>query len=901
MAAVSRQSSFEDFASTPGEKAVAEAIAGDDDDPDPDPDDDGGGGGNGGGGGGDEVPPPPPSGWERAVEYVREFYDDSYDARTKLGSDLRRWADHTDVDAPDAVAGESVLQPLIRYQKQSPKQVWDAITQVVNRADARTIGKLIVDFALEKRARDDDRTLTLREEAQVRSHAENNRLDRVLSVVLNDARTAETLAEVFEHPRELLAYYYGDEHYSFTDLSGVGEAADRRLTAALKPLVGVYGKPGTPKWNLSEQQYRDDLDAAASGRRQVPIIVVATTSTPQYYVIEEDDPNAGGALTMGVQDDLNRVLRNVIGPASQFETDARIGTATVEWARAASDRELVDVSLERDIQVEQLPDGVANAQESWFEAARRSATQYDSLRDLLSAMGGMAQMTGAMPSWVFDVRDTLDQLDALYEPGVQSFGTVETPDDFDCATREMFVGVVAYALYRLEVDPGADDADTQYRDRLADTAADVFDRLADSLYGARCDVAVSRQAYDAAVQDLVLALRNGDVDHRPPAGWLTKQFGDGVSPAKGGDYEPGDQQAAAPSTDDVDDVLDALGDGWNLVAQSADRLRFENVDSDLPADAVIITNTDRGWDAEYERGSQRFDGTSQFYDRPTQAADAVADWLRQRQGERSVDRAYTSLSGTPETTIPVVVGKFALSDYGFESWTYTGRQYGRNMDGTQSDKTIRPEMTLSRADPSDDFADESRGWHVQVPTTAREFDSQPFDRLDAALAYLSEVATEMSGRMQEVSIDARNRARDVAIEGVIDRLDGGLPTRMNGWERKDRSLFRTPRDYCYYVGGEWETPSPHAKHDRLRNLLLVKAVTRATERGGYDYKWQIGVKHVDADDIRDSTMTSSVKRWFDTPEEAVSALLDLLEAVPARDEPMRRDEFGAALPGGDDA
>jgi hypothetical protein len=221
------------------------------------------------------------------------------------------------------------------------------------------------------------------------------------------------------------------------------------------------------------------------------------------------------------------------------------------------------------------------------------------------------------------------------------------------------------------------------------------------------------------------------------------------------------------------------------------------------------------------------------------------------------------------------------------------------MDGTQSDSIIRPKMTLARADPSDDFADESRDWFVDVPTTAYDFEDRRFSRLDRALAYLSEVATEMSGRMQAVDIEARNRAQDVAIEGVIDRVDGGLPDRVNGWERKDGSLFGGHSEYCHYVGGRWETTRPNAKRDRLRNRLYVQAVSKATGRSGYDYKWEVALEHINGDDYRDSAMTVNVRPTFDSPEEAVAALLDLLEAVPARDEPMDRDEFEAVLGGGD--
>jgi hypothetical protein len=877
---MSRQSSFEDFASTPGEKAVAEAIAADNGDPEPDDGDGGNGDGGGGGDGdGDGGPIEPPERWHRAVEYVREFYDDSYDARTKLGADLKRWAAYTDVDAPRELASETVLQPLIRYQKLEPMDVWDAITQAVAPADARTIGAVIVDFAVEHRARDDDRTLTLREEAQVRSHAENGRLDQVLSVILNDKRAEQQVAELLDHPRELVAYRYGtggaSTGTSFEELPGVGQTGARRLQAALPVLVGVFGRPGQSGWAGSERQMNEQLDAAASGRRRVPIIVVPTTASPSYYVIEEDDPNAGGALVMGAQDDLDRILRDVIGPASQFEPDARIGTATVEWARQPADRELVDVDLASDIIVEELPGGVANAQESWFEAARRSASQRDTLGDLLRSMGGMAQLTGAMPSWVDDIRGTIDELGGLYEPGVQSFGTVETPDDFDCATREQFAAVAAYALYRLNVDPEGDDADTQYRDRLADQAAATFERLGGSLFDARCDVAIAPQAYDATVQDLVLALRYGDVDHRPPAGWLVHQLGDSVSPAKGRDYEPGAQQAAAPSSADVEDVADALGDGWVLAGQSADRLRLENDGSDLPADAVTVTRGQSGWVATYERGSQEYDGTDRAYDRPAQAADAVASFLAKRRRERSVDRAYASLSGSPETAIPTQVGQFTLVNYGWEAWTYAGRFYGT--DGVTMEPTgdtHRTEMRIGRADPSDDFADESRPWNVTVPSIAREFDDRRFDRLDEALAYLREVADALAGKMEAPRPDAKQTAEAVAIEGVIDRLDGGLPDRANGWAWKDASLFGSS-DHVHYVGGEWE-PQYNAKRDRLRHVLSVG--TSGTARD-----WHIKHETVNADNYGDWASSGLLNPAFDSPEAAVSALLALLDALPPKD------------------
>lgn len=80
--------------------------------------------------------------WAAAVEDLRAEYDDTYDNRVKLGAALGREVE----DCPQEATSESVLQPLIRYQKISPEDVTGLIEQKFDSATTTAIRNAIIQF-----------------------------------------------------------------------------------------------------------------------------------------------------------------------------------------------------------------------------------------------------------------------------------------------------------------------------------------------------------------------------------------------------------------------------------------------------------------------------------------------------------------------------------------------------------------------------------------------------------------------------------------------------------------------------------------------------------------------------------------------------------------------------------
>jgi hypothetical protein len=96
------------------------------------------------------------TGWADALEYIREWYSDTFQERTELGSDLSRFGGSFPGDVPDALASEGVLQPIVRFQDTPPGDVRRQIENKVGEDDAERIIKILTAFASFRAARDDD-------------------------------------------------------------------------------------------------------------------------------------------------------------------------------------------------------------------------------------------------------------------------------------------------------------------------------------------------------------------------------------------------------------------------------------------------------------------------------------------------------------------------------------------------------------------------------------------------------------------------------------------------------------------------------------------------------------------------------------------------------------------------
>jgi len=85
--------------------------------------------------------------WTGAVDYLRQHYDDTYQARIELAGDLREFGTNQDMNVPGSVSDEGVLQPLIRYQNVDPDDAWQ---QIESRAPAHhqdALRELFIAFA----------------------------------------------------------------------------------------------------------------------------------------------------------------------------------------------------------------------------------------------------------------------------------------------------------------------------------------------------------------------------------------------------------------------------------------------------------------------------------------------------------------------------------------------------------------------------------------------------------------------------------------------------------------------------------------------------------------------------------------------------------------------------------
>ncbi|WP_238330866.1 hypothetical protein [Haloglomus irregulare] len=89
--------------------------------------------------------------WADAVEYLREFYGDTYDDRITLSTDLMDHGTEEGLDVPQSVGGEAVTQPLIRYQDIPPEDAWTQIMNSVGQREADQIRELLVSFAAAER------------------------------------------------------------------------------------------------------------------------------------------------------------------------------------------------------------------------------------------------------------------------------------------------------------------------------------------------------------------------------------------------------------------------------------------------------------------------------------------------------------------------------------------------------------------------------------------------------------------------------------------------------------------------------------------------------------------------------------------------------------------------------
>lgn len=93
--------------------------------------------------------------WTGAVDYLREHYDDGYQSRIELAADVRKFASETDMDVPQSLADEGVLQPLIRHQNVDPADAKELIEKRAPEHHHGPLFEVLMAFAAAEAARHD--------------------------------------------------------------------------------------------------------------------------------------------------------------------------------------------------------------------------------------------------------------------------------------------------------------------------------------------------------------------------------------------------------------------------------------------------------------------------------------------------------------------------------------------------------------------------------------------------------------------------------------------------------------------------------------------------------------------------------------------------------------------------